>query len=1188
MARFITMIHQKRKYLIQGLQALLCSTLFLSTAKSQVVSTDFGQNKLQYEQKKWFRYESTNFQISYAEADKQMAQYVLPVIELDYIELSRLFEHQLKKRIEIIVHSDYSDYLQSNIGLKQYRVNQGGTTKIITPKIQVYFNGSHANLRKQIRKGLAEVLLGKILVGTNIQEMVQNSVLMNLPQWFVKGAIAHAAEDWSTEMDNKLRDVLLSGQYENFVELAEKEPLLAGQSLFHFVTQEHSKSTVSNLLYLTRINRSVENGFLYVFGKTYYQVVGADWFNYYSKRYNTDNKQRRFPNKGQVDLSIPKKALVKNFKMSPNGKHIAYTEHNQGVRKVIVYDVETEVQTVLYKQGERDYSGDYESNYPLIAWTKTSDKVIIIHEKRDKVKIRYQPIDKKLVKDRVIEGVERITNFDVLSSSTLVFVGIQDGHSDLYRYSGGAPKAITNDFWDEKDLAIITLRGQKGIVFSSNRTTPSINSMRFTNELPPSNFDLYFYNLETKSKQLIQLTRTPLANETHPIAMGKGDHFTYLSDENGFYNRYVAAIDTVLLRRERVLILEDGRQLTVALDSIYSHLPVDSTYVRPVYTLTGVGHANTDYSRNILEHDGSSSKILDLIYRDGAYQVFMRDAKPARAMETVKKTVYRRLLEKMNGWSKGEKSTEAFKKSTKMPKKNTNSVFLPKELDLEEPTPITNDTTPPVDTGKIDIDNYEFQSEFEDVKEPSVETEEDQNVRPTVLIEDGENIRATENNKKKVKKVLSDPETKVVAWNETHANKYKSLFKVDKITFQMDNTPFYNGMDMYLGGYYQFQPLSFALKTGFVDVFENFYLELGLRVPFDFNGMEYFVNVENKKGLIDQRYSFYRRGRILNYVVIDTVTNTSIEVRGRTVKHLLQTELKYPLTKFQSIRGTLSLQLDKVAILAEELNSLQVPTYYENRLGFRLEYVFDNTMELHLNARKGTKFKGYLDLYKPFSVETEDAFKVGFEGGLTTAIGFDARHYLTFDDKTIFAFRLAAASSFGQEKILYSLGGVENWMFPTTSTSVSLPDASNYGLQTLGANMRGFNNNARNGSSYALGNVEMRMPIIDYMSRNPPRNAMLRSLQLVAFMDIGTAWQGASPFSTSNPLNTTVIDNNGPGSISPVKVTVNYFRRPILFGYGFGIRTVLLGHYFRLDYAWGVETGQVQDPILYLSIGSDF
>lgn len=1175
---------QQRNYLITGFRALFLAMIFLSTAKSQVVSTDFGHNRLQYEQKKWFRYESTNFQLSYAENDKKLAQYVLPVAELDYIELSRMFEHQLKKRIEIIIYSDYSDYLQSNIGVKRYTVNQGGTTKIITPKVQVYFNGSHADLRQQIRKGLAEVLLGKILVGTNIQEMVQNSVLMNLPQWFVKGAIAHATEDWNTEMDNKLRDVLLSGKYENFVELAKKEPLLAGQSLFHFVSQEHSKSTVSNLLYLTRINRSVENGFLYVFGKTYYQVVGADWFNYYSERYNADNKQRRFPNKGQVALDIPPKGIVKNLKISPNSNYIAYTEHNQGVRKVIVYDLKTEEKTVLFKQGERDYSGDYESNYPLIAWSKTSDKVIIIHEKRDKIKIRYQPINKKAAKDRPIEGIERIIDFDVLSSSSLVFTAIQGGHSDLYMYNGGLPKAITNDFWDEKELAIITLRGQKGIVFSSNRTSARINSMRFTDQLPPNNFDLYFYNLETKSKDLIQLTRTPLANETHPIAMGKGDHFTYLSDENGFYNRYVAKIDTVLLREERVLILEDGTELVVALDTVYSHLPVDSTYIRPIYTLTGVGHANTDYSRNILEHDGSSSKIADLIYRDGAYQVFVRDAKPERKMEDVQKTVYRHIIEKMSGLYKGEKSTVAFKKSTKQPKETV----LPKQLELEEPSPVLKDTNPPVDTGKIDIDNYEFQSEFEDVEEPRVDKEEDKNVTPTILVEDGEDIRATPNNKKKTKTVLTNSKTKVVAWNETHANKYKSLFRVDKVTFQMDNTPLYNGMDMYLGNYYQFQPLSFALKTGFVDVFENFYLELGLRVPFDFNGMEYFINVENKKGLIDQRYSFYRRGRIYNYVVVDTVTNVSIEARGRTVKHLLQTELKYPLSKFQSLRGIFSLQLDKVAILAEELNSLQVPVYHENRLGLRLEYVFDNTLELRLNARKGTKFKGYLDFYKPFSVQTQDEFKVGFEGGLTTAIGFDARHYLTFDNKTIFAFRLAAASSFGQQKILYSLGGVENWMFPTTSTTVTLPEAGSYGLQTLGANMRGFNNNARNGSSYALGNVEMRIPIIDYISKNPPRNAMLRSLQLVAFFDVGTAWQGASPFSTDNPLNTTVIDNNGPGSISPVKVTVNYFRRPILFGYGFGIRTVLLGHYFRLDYAWGVETGQVQNPILYLSIGSDF
>ncbi|BDS15191.1 BamA/TamA family outer membrane protein [Aureispira anguillae] len=1178
------MIHQKNSTIILSLFTLFWAIGLMPSAKGQVVSMEYGQNRIQYEQKKWFRYESTNFYLSYAEEDEPLARYLLPVVELDYLELARMFEHQLKKRIEVIIYSDYSDYLQSNIGMQRHSVNRGGITQLVTPKIEVYFDGNHANLRKQLRKGLAEVLLGKILVGTNLQEMVQNSVLMNLPQWFVKGAIAHATEDWNTEMDDRLRDILLSGKYENFVELAKHEPLLAGQSLFHFVSQEHSTSTVSNLLYLTRINRSVENGFLYVFGKTYYQVVGSDWFNYYSDRYNKDNKKRRFPNKGALELKIPKTATIKNVKISPNSKYIAYTEHNKGVRKVIVYDLETQEQTVLYKHGEYDLSGNYEQHYPLIAWGKKSDKVIIIHEKRDKVKIRYQDIDKKGAKDRVLEDIERVIDFEVLNSSTLVFTGFHNGHSDLYSFNGGKPRAITNDFWDEKELAIVTLKGQKGIVFSSNRNSSSLRAMHFTNQLPPNNFDLYFYNLTTKSNELIRLTRTPLANECYPIAMGKGDHFTYLSDENGFYNRYVAVVDTVLLREERVLVFEDGTQMIVPVDTVYSHLPVDSTYIQPVYIETGVAHANTDYSRNILEHDGNLTKIVDLIYRKGAYHIFVRDAKPQRTMETMAKTTYRKLLEKINGLTKREKSTAAIR----TPAEST--TVLPKKLNLEiEDATSIKDTVPPVDTGKIDIDNYEFQSEFEDITEPSIEKDDpDTEVTPIILVEDGDDIKASPAKKSQPKAILTDPETKVVAWNPTHTKRYKSLFKVDQITFQMDNTPMYNGMNMYLGGYYQFQPLSFALKTGFVDIFENFYLELGIRIPFDFNGMEYFVNVENKKGLIDQKYSFYRRGRINTYVVVDTTTNVAIEARGRTVKHLLQTELKYPLTKFQSVRGIFSLQLDKVAILAEELNSLQVPVYHENRFGFRLEYVFDNSLELRHNARKGTKFRGYLDLYKPFSVQTEGQFKVGFEGGLTAALGFDARHYLTFDDKTIFAFRLAGASSFGQQKILYSLGGVENWMFPTASSTVSLPEASDYGLQTLAANMRGFNNNARNGSSYALANVEIRVPIIDYISKNPPRNAMLRSLQLVAFLDVGTAWQGASPFSINNPLNTSVIDNNSPGQISPVKVTVNYYRRPILVGYGFGIRTVLLGHYFRLDYAWGVETGQVQKPILYLSIGADF
>ncbi len=1176
-------------------QVLVCCTaLFIAATNSsnaQVVSTEFGQNRLQYEQKKWFRYPSVNFAFSYTEKNEALAKYVLSVTEKDYHQLGLLFEHQLKKRIEVFIFSEYSDYLQSNIGIPQAMVNKGGVTKFVVPKIKVYFNGDHHDLRKQIRHGLASVLLGKIIAGTNLQEIVQNSVLMNLPKWFVQGAVSYATEPWNTYKDDQLRDVLLSGNYQNFVELAKKEPLLAGHSLFHFVAQQHGKSTISNLLYLTRINRSVENGFLYVFGKSFYQVVGTDWFNFYSSRYNADTKKRRFPNKGALSLKLPKDVQVKDIKLSPDALQLVYTELHQGLRKLMHIDLVTNQKKCLLKLGATDFSGEEDPDYPLAEWSNDGKKLVIIYEKQHKIKVRYHALastDK--TKEKQLKGIERVLDFDV-SGNTLYFVGIKKGRADIYSYNGSI-KAITNDFWDEKEVAVARLDNRIGLLFTSNRNTLGLTSSNFEGQMPPSTVDLFFYDLKIndKTRALTRLTNTPHANEKSIVSISP-QKFSYLSDQNGVYNRYISSLDTVLIQRNKMLMLQNGRTLRANPDSSYFHLRVDSTYDELLYTATGKPYANTDYSRNVLDHDINNKKVADLIFRKGKYHLFIRTLHADRRMPALRKTKYRRYLDGQTSTFKVEFSTVKTERTAPKAVRNSSISTIEQTVDTRQSAASNPLSSTQPDTGKIDIDNYTFQTEFEDPKEPkntaNKELNDDQPRTPVVLIEEGGIIKVKEKKAKKTTRINRN-KTKMVRWNPNLAQPYKSLFKVDRLTFQLDNTPLFNGMDMFLGNSYQFQPLSFALKSSFNDLFEHFRLELGIRIPLDFNGLEYFVNVENKKNLIDQRYSFYRRSRINNYIVIDTVTNFSVEIKGRTVKHLFQTELKYPLSKFQSVRGIFSLQLDKVAFLAEEQISLQIPSYHENRLGFRLEYVFDNTVSLRLNARKGTLFKGYLDMYKPFSVTTNDGFKLGLEGGLTTAIGFDARHYMSLDNKSVFAFRLAAASSFGQQKILYSLGGVENWIFPSSSTMISLPEPGSYGLQTLAANMRGFSNNARNGSSYALANLELRIPIIEYLSRNSPRNAMLRTLQLVAFLDVGTAWQGSSPFSIDNPLNTTLINNNAPGVVSPVKVTVNYYRRPILFGYGFGVRTVLLGHYIRLDYAWGVETGQVQNPILYLSIGADF
>ncbi|MGB0840306.1 MAG: hypothetical protein ACPGXL_09210, partial [Chitinophagales bacterium] len=134
-------------------------------------------------------------------------------------------------------------------------------------------------------------------------------------------------------------------------------------------------------------------------------------------------------------------------------------------------------------------------------------------------------------------------------------------------------------------------------------------------------------------------------------------------------------------------------------------------------------------------------------------------------------------------------------------------------------------------------------------------------------------------------------------------------------------------------------------------------------------------------------------------------------------------------------------------------------------------------------------------------------------------------------------------------------------------------------------NLRGFKQNIRNGSSYAVLNSELRIPLFTYLINKPIRSEFLRNFQVLGFVDVGTAWKGVSPFDDEDQYSIVEISSE----FSPVSATVRYFRSPVVGGYGTGVRTKLLGYFVRADVAWGIESGAVNDdPMWYFSLGMDF
>src|SRR5215216_5466456 len=200
------------------------------TADAQVNTVEFGKNRVQFKKFKWQYYQTDNFNSYFEENGMPLGKYVVQIAEQELPSIEQFVEYGLQRRANIVVYNHFNDLEQSNIGLNLDWQTTGGITKLVNNKMIVYYNGDHANLRRQVREGIARILTDNILFGDDLGEFAANQALLDLPKWLTDGYVSYAAENWSTELDDQLKSAMLSGTYKNFYHFAFDRPLLAGHS----------------------------------------------------------------------------------------------------------------------------------------------------------------------------------------------------------------------------------------------------------------------------------------------------------------------------------------------------------------------------------------------------------------------------------------------------------------------------------------------------------------------------------------------------------------------------------------------------------------------------------------------------------------------------------------------------------------------------------------------------------------------------------------------------------------------------------------------------------------------------------------------------------------------------------------------------------------------------------------------
>ncbi|MEM1327250.1 MAG: hypothetical protein AAGI23_14910 [Bacteroidota bacterium] len=1148
---------------------LFALAAYYMASTQSVGDVQFGKNRVQFHNnfEEWSQYESDNFITYWYGAGRSVGQSTVLLAEYDFKEIEELLDHRMNNKVELIVYTDITDLKQSNIGVEEAFQNVDGLAKIENNKAFIYFNGDHNHLRRQIRQGIAGVYLRSMAIGSNLQEMVQNAVLLDLPIWFEQGLISYAGENWNTDLDDQLRNVFLNKQYKEFEEFAEEQPVLAGHALWYYIEQQHGRSALSNLLYLVRINRNLPESFNYGLN-TPFQRFKENWWTFYQSRYESEQNKVTVKERTPIEFKNKRNIPISQITLSPSGQYLAFVTNEIGKVKVHLRDLFNDKTEVIFKTGFRNAFQATDRNYPILAWNPNNYELAILYERQDLPRlVRHDVNTKKQTEDDLSIQLQRVYSMEYTDPQTLLMSANSQGFSDLFLYyiNSRQPQAITRDYYDDIDATFVQIGDKRGVIWASNRPDSLVERTKMDSLPPMQAMDLFYYDLEKKGNEAVQITHTPFASERQPIAFDT-TYFSYLSDENGIYNRYAGYLEDYIHHYDQVIELTDGNQIVMHIDSTLEKLDssfIDTIYTRPIIKQRAINHLLTNNITHIREQAqaGRRNKNAELLLEGERYNIYIDSLRPQRIVTRPFFTQYRAEIAKRNYSMRIDESV------------------LP-NFDVQFPG-LEQATAETEDIAEEEVE-YLFQSEFQEeteVPEEVVVVEEPTEEETPEEVEEVY-IPSFESSATDISQNITTSDT--YRFNPGKIIPYRIKFLMENVETRMDNEQLFGGLNTYSGmpEDFGFPPPGMLFKTSFTDLLEDYDIVGGVRVPTSTNGTEYFLYIDDKKKRLDKRYAFYRRN--LRFPNGQNFLGTNIGDRRRTeVQNILgQFSLSYPFDIYRSLRLKTTLRVDVISDLVTQRQSLNTPPDYEQRIGAGLEYVFDNTLDVALNIKNGTRYKVYAETVKRFDLALNGESSLDFRDGFMTILGFDFRHYQRLDKKSIIAVRAAGATSFGTERILFRIGGTDRWIIPQLNQNIPQPVDADFAYRVDMPNLRGFQLNIRNGSSFALLNNELRVPVFRYLMRSP--RPFFRNFQLVGFFDAGTAWSGPSPFTEESPLNTSTYTNG------PVTVKVNFFRDPIVFGYGAGARLMLFGYYVRVDRSWGVETRNVQSPRWFWSLGMDF
>ncbi|MDE6515064.1 MAG: hypothetical protein K2L03_03410 [Bacteroidales bacterium] len=1139
----------------------------------------FGRKRVQYEKFFWSYYRFDGFDVYFNRKGRNLALYTANYLQYHLPEMEQAIGYQTQDALKFIVFNRLSDFKQSNIGYldesSEVGYNTGGVTRFIDNKVFLYFEGDYVAFERQIRRGMASVLLTQAISGAKVSTQYKNSYLMDLPTWFTEGLAAYFSEPWNEQYDERIQQAILRNDYRYLSGVYGEDAAFAGHAFWYFIAQTYGLDAVPRCVRIVASERNMDKTFRIALNTNMKDLLkgfrafyaereagrGRDSVHHHAVLKRTNKPETAYSqftvNPGAVwrdsALTASQERLAKNPRAAsdrPKGGELAFTANWLGRAKVYIQSLNPSRRRCVYSTGAAvndmpDYS------FPVLAWHPNGHALGIITEEKGRTTLLIYDLEKKRkdIRRYYLDYFEKITSFSFSPDGrSIAIAASSNGQSDIFLHNlmAGTDKQLTFDLYDDKEPTFIP--GTSLLVFVSNRPDDTIRKgQKF--EVAPSmkkGTNLFAYDLKKGGVTLFQMTdeqeRVRLSNP-NPIDSRRLLFLTNAAGKTdlaaGGFGRVMDHVDTAIHYRRTFESVPFSnrpaglREIDAAAKAgVYTSLGLENgRYVLAVEPLSAL--RDELYPKlpppTLAPPTAFKSEILDKIARMERRKAIADSLEAAAAADTAQAESagaatprtgrHRQGLALHAARHEDRNDTTAFDRylaaraaaGLGAPRPEV-PALMADTADARRQSPVATDSTTPM--------------------------------------ADGDPFADTVPTRVPPKQYTYRPEFSI---NQATAQLGFSFLNTTYQAFTNSSSPIYLNSDV--NGFTQ---------ISLSDLMENHRIIGGFSFSFDFTTFEYLLSYEYLERRLGHQFVFHIINRNDNSMNVEPYKQNTYN--GYYV-------MKYPLSPVSMVKGTVFARYDRTVFKSYEWNSLVEPMQQQLKVGLKGEWVYDRSRFVVQNIYYGTRGKVFAEYYQGIVHDNQNLF----------VVGVDFRDYRRLYKTLIWANRIAASTSFGQQKLVYYMGGIDGWLLPRFNSDVKTDPNQNYAYQTLATNMRGFIQNIRNGNSFAVINSEIRFPFAQVLSRGPVKSSFLRHLQLVAFADVGSAWSDWNPWSKDNPFYKQTIEDG--------KITIELEKEanPIVLGFGAGLRCQLLGYFMRFDLAWGVENGLVHDkPVFYFSLSTDF